>query len=179
MISITQTAMLTCGKCGAETPISMDRSLISVKCSSCGLQIRYVAPRITALEVLSAFGLELGLDYDDQIVLHTDITDDEEVPEFVLQLVFFHQTQFLQELISKRRRTLSVYIGGSLHGTQHPHRRNCDCVHEKVAHAHWETYEFRGDERLWFVGKTTSEKKARQGKYESNEGMNHGADAES
>lgn len=115
---------------------------------------------VSQLEVLRALGIELSLDWDDQLILRAPsrIEYDE-----IKKVAEKYNDVFIHDLQGERRRALSVCVGGPKNGQRHGWSGAWNKIHcVNVHRACWAVYEIQDDGRAFFRGYAKSRKKARQ-----------------
>ena len=162
---IPPTGILKCHKCGAENRVNIDHPSVYATCDCgtwiCGRQDSHP----TATDVLTLFGFNLGLDWDGALTVESN----EPVPAAIRKWLFDNQGHFRSSLECRRRLNQKVFVGGSLAGQPHCEGYWTDrsAVIRKIGPRHWEAYKFRdnNDPRLYYVGRATSEAKAKKGQF--------------
>lgn len=163
---IRDTITVECQACQSDVQITLDSHAPASLCK-CGEFV--AAPALSAIidpiEVLLAFGVEVTQDFDGQLILRTE----DELSEEVGRFVFRNQYAFKQRLAVIRSKAQQIYIGGSLAGQSHSYWRNAGLIIEKIGKGHWEAYESRDfeDMRLYYVGRATSQQKAKKREFET------------
>jgi hypothetical protein len=153
-------------ECGHAVPIKLNDSYPLAQCQNCKefVKVRVPLTDPDAVELLECFGITVTVDYDGQLILHSD-----EIPDVVGQFVFRNQVAIKKRFERIRARSQQMFVGGSLAGKGHQYGRICEghAVNERICKGHWETYESRdySDPRLYFVGRSTSEKNAKARKF--------------
>ncbi len=160
---ISKTGLVTCRHCGEKCEVDVSRQHGWGRCT-CGKSVQYGQVSTTVPGIFELFGIELSLDYDGQLLAESAY----ELSEPIRQWLFDHQGEIRQGIEWIGRKQRAVYIGGARNGQPHTYLRggsSNEPVYVHVARAHWETYEFRGDDdpRLFFAGRSTSKVKARRG----------------
>jgi len=162
--AVSTEGIITCS-CRSEVAVSMIESFVLCQCDVCGRRHRISSPRVEPLDFLERIGFRLFLDYDGQLLVESE----SEIPAELSKYIFQHQGSFRGTLQHRNREKLSVYIGGSLNGQEHHHGYSYHKARivEKIGPKHWEAYEYRQvrDPRLFYAGRSTSEKKAKTGQF--------------
>jgi len=118
-------------------------------------------PHLTVIRLLRSLGVELGLDWDDELLITC--------PEFIAgsaieTLLREHADQLRTELAAAARRRMRQFVGGPLNGKPHiVYYSPGACRGFRQGPRRWAVYQFQRDGRALFRGWATSEKKARRG----------------
>ena len=149
-------------KCGKRVTIEMVK-YAHVKCE-CGKFFSHSSTYLSPTEVLEALGFQLALDWDESLMIESELplTNDQS------KWFFLNQAELRCSLLSRAQAERTVFMGGSLNGQRHGlYGRSGTHKHMHIKNRHWETYRFEKDGRLVFVGKSTSERKAKDGTFVS------------
>ncbi len=165
--NIENTVDVQC-KCGATVALVIQR-WSGVNCELCGEHvIRTFSSsygKESVIQLLALFGIDLTIDFDGQLIAKSEATIDNDVLRFIHQ----HQVGLKEHFEHKRHEAQQMYVGGSFAGKPHGYGRMLknQIVTEHIGKKHWEVYESREytDPRLYFIGRATSEAKARQRKF--------------
>ncbi len=162
--AIPTTGIVKCPHCGFANTVDVGNETGLFRCA-CGKTLRHRQCSPSVTELLSLFGYRLSVDYDGALLV--DSASD--MPVDLFDWFFNHQADLRSGIERDGRVARACYIGGSKAGEKHHHYSmyRMGPVYIHVARAHWETYEFRskGDSRLYFVGRSTSKRKAKQGAF--------------
>lgn len=162
---IRSTGIITC-ECGQHIEIEMPLfGTRHHRCPDCQKDHSVWTRTPGYEEIFDLFGFRLFLDWDGQLMVESET----EVPEQVRKWLHQHQGVIRIRFENQRKKAVSVYVGGSMNGQTHSmySAYRGFCVHEHIGRKHWETYRFQtdGDLRLFYVGRSTSQKNAKAGKY--------------
>jgi len=118
-------------------------------------------PHLTVIRLLRSLGVELGLDWDDELLIGCpDLIFGATVEEIVRE----HTDQIRTELAAAGRRAMRQFVGGPLNGKPHIVYYHPGAYRGfRQGPRRWAVYEFQQDGRAMFRGWATSEKKARRG----------------
>ncbi len=164
--AIEATGKITCHKCGVDHVLAMGDDMECARCV-CGEILRYRHRHPSPLSALEVCGYKLSVDYDGALLVDSP----GDLPEELREWLFACQCELrgVIEYVGKAAR--ACFVGGTKAGQRHRqgigHRYGAldtpVCVH--IGRAHWETYKFHGrdDPRLFYVGRSTSKAKAKQG----------------
>lgn len=155
----------TC-KCGRVVSIEIDQ--YGSELCECGEMIfpRFGLGNENPLEkLLEIIGVHLSIDFDGQLIASSY----EEIRHDVLAFLYHNQLPLRHKFERRRMKAQQMFVGGSLAGKPHTHG-NVSAKHvviERIGKAHWEVYESRdwADPRLYFMGRSTSEKNAKERKF--------------
>lgn len=160
-----------CSGCCQHSSIEMDGKQTLFKCK-CGQVSRMPVSRPSAEGVLTALGYTLSVDWDGALMVDSD----NELPQPLYDWLFAHQADLRSSIEWEGKMERACFTGGPLNGqrhhclfTHHTERR----VHKHIKRGHWETYEFRerNDSRMYYVGRSTSEAKAKRGEFVTAKGI--------
>ena len=118
-------------------------------------------PHLTAIRLLTILGVDLGLDWDDELLVTC--------PEFITgntleDVVREHADQIRTEIAARAGRARRQFVGGPFNGKRHDVNFVPGCYRGvKVGLRRWAVYHFQRDGRAIFRGWATSEMKARRG----------------
>ncbi|KKN88408.1 hypothetical protein LCGC14_0249710 [marine sediment metagenome] len=163
--AIPSTGTITCPECGVPNEIQMGDDRGFATCS-CGKRLRCRHHYPEPIGALEACGYRLSVDWDGGLLVDSD----DEPPEEVRKWLFFNQCELRSTIEYVGKAARACFMGGSKNGERHgrgirPRYGQIEPVHVHIGRSHWETYEFRdrNDPRLFFVGRSTSKAKAKQG----------------
>ena len=158
---------MRCDKCGFGVDVDMSRGSHYGACV-CGATVQDKTPGLANdIGVLfTALGCTFTLDYDDSLIVESAAV----LNDGVLDWLCNHQRTICDHIKYTGKKRRAVFIGGPLAGQRHDYwqdswRKMRVTVHK--GRAHWEVYDFRDrdDPRLYYVGRSTSEAKAKRGEY--------------
>lgn len=165
--NIENTVDVQC-KCGATLSLVIQQ-WSGVKCELCGERVSQSFSsgygKESVIQLLALFGVNLTIDFDGQLIARSETAIDDDVLQFIYQ----HQVGLKEHFENKRHEAQQMYVGGTFAGKPHSYGRMLknQIVTEHIGKKHWEVYESRdySDPRLYFIGRATSEAKAKQRKF--------------
>lgn len=170
---IDTTGSMKCPNCGDVNVVEIRGRSGFTRCQTCDMYLSWSTPIWSGFDVLALFGYALALDYDGQLIVESE----EPLPAHVRDWLFRHQGSLRETLEFKGRRARAVFVGGSLNGQLHD-RGGCEPkgsrIVRRIGPRHWEVYVCREsqDPRRYYVGRTTSEAKAKRGEFSEAENTN-------
>lgn len=174
--------IIECPECDAEIRFELDQQQGRLNCPDCGYKgAEWGQESITIEGLLALFGYLLTVDFDGQLLVESE----QPLPKKLVNWLFEHQGELRHHFDVYRYRNLATYVGGTMNGHRHGGPSlDANCRHHvHLGRAHWETYEQRGpkygpigkrDPRLFFLGRATSEAKARAGEFVAAASDQHG-----
>lgn len=161
-ISIPTHGSIECHRCKSKVTISMTSRWYRAVCETCGRNLSNNHRSSNVFAIFEAMGITFDMDWDGQLLVESE----EPVPGKLRHVIFLIQHELLYRLQQQGRRAQAMFVGGSLAGQSH-NQPSAPYLHHQ-GRAHWEVYEYRNeqrDPRLYYVGRATSRKKARNGQF--------------
>lgn len=117
------------------------------------------------LKILETLGVEIGLDFDDELL----VTFPEKLDLAKLRSLLSEEVNrkdLRQTLIWNRSRSMRQFVGGPRHGQQYLQWELEGTFRGfRISRAKWAVYEYAKDGRAFFRGWATSQRKARRGEF--------------
>lgn len=168
--------LATCAECGCENEVNFNVAWLRLaKCSECGRQIGM--PRGPSWEnLLEAIGVTVSLDWDEQLLAEHPLDWPEETIDDLRSWLALYQVGIRSEIKDQVKRSQARFVGGPVAGKHESEATvggkfnwSRQEFYYHVRHGCWAVYrrKERNDPRLYFLGYSPSEAKARKGKIEA------------